>query len=63
MEGAAAARLWIKRLSLLGLALFWALLQLLLCMRSIRVCLRVTKVRLLDWVRLYHAIYVSGVGA
>lgn len=32
-------------------------------MRSIRVCLRVTKVRLLDWVRLYHAFYVSRVGA
>jgi len=32
-------------------------------MRSIRVSLRVTKVSLLDWVRLYHAIYVRGVGA
>ena len=32
-------------------------------MRSIRVSLRVTKVGLLDWVRLYHAIYVGGVGA
>jgi hypothetical protein len=32
-------------------------------MGNIRVCLRVTQVRLLDWVRLNHGIYLGGVGA